>query len=76
MAQIEQLETFIETLGIGCRYFAVRQSDGMLVLTNSGVLTAPIANFTRADVLAAINAERVNIFALNPWQVIPNEGEF
>jgi hypothetical protein len=69
------LEAFIETLGNGCRYFAVRQSDNMLVLTNSGVLTPPVANFTRGDVLAAINAERVNIFGLNVWRVIPNESE-
>jgi hypothetical protein len=69
------LEAFIETLGNGCRYFAVRQSDNMLVLTNSGVLTPPVANFTRGDVLTAINDERVNVFGLNPWQVIPNEGD-
>lgn len=68
----DALQTFIDALGNGCRYFAVRQSDNTLVLTNSGVVSAPVANFTRADVFTSINDERVSLGA-NPWQIIPNE---
>lgn len=67
----QAFENFASTL-TNYRYFAVRQSDGVLALTNSAYVSPPVADFGRADVLQAINAERVALGA-NPWQVIPNE---